>query len=43
MKRPDRALDGFYYIKSLGDVKAGKGKKRPLHSSGCIDSDAFEI
>ena len=27
MKRPDRALDGFYYIKSLGDVKAGKGKK----------------
>jgi hypothetical protein len=27
MKRPDRALDGFYYIKSLGDVKAGKGRK----------------
>lgn len=27
MKRPDRALDGFYYIKKLGDVKAGKGKK----------------
>jgi hypothetical protein len=27
MKRPDRAPDGFYYIKSLGDVKAGKGKK----------------
>lgn len=27
MKRPDRALDGFYYIKSLGDVQSGKGKK----------------
>jgi hypothetical protein len=27
MKRPDRALDGFYYIKSLGDVKSGKGQK----------------
>jgi hypothetical protein len=27
MKRPDRAPDGFYYIKSLGDVKTGRGKK----------------
>ncbi len=27
MKRPERALDGFYYIKSLGDVKKGGGRK----------------